>query len=48
MSRHGILVLHFTPGQIRSDPATVIAALTDALKAGRARPPLPIRARPAA
>ncbi len=48
MSRHGILVLHFTPGQIRSDPATVIAALTDALKAGRARSPLPIHVRPAA
>jgi hypothetical protein len=48
MSRHGILVLHFTPSQIRSDPTTVIAAITDALRAGRARPPLPIRARPAA
>lgn len=42
MSRHGIIVLHFTPRQIRSDPATVIAAITDALKAGAARPPLPI------
>jgi hypothetical protein len=48
MSRHGILVLHFTPGQIRSDPATVIAAIADSLKAGRVRPPLPICARPAA
>jgi very-short-patch-repair endonuclease len=48
MSRHGILVLHFTPGQIRSDPATVIAVITDALSAGRARPPLRIRAMPAA
>jgi very-short-patch-repair endonuclease len=49
MSRHGILVLHFTPRQIRSDPTTVIAAITDALRAaGRARPPLLIRTRPAA
>lgn len=48
MSRHGILVLHFTPRQIRSDPASVIADITDALKAGRARTPLPICARPAA
>jgi hypothetical protein len=47
MSRHGILVLHFTPSQIRSEPTTVIAALTDALAAGRVRPPLPIRALPA-
>lgn len=48
MSRHGILVQHFTPNRIRSEPATVIAAITDSLSAGRARPPLPIRARPAA
>jgi hypothetical protein len=48
MSGHGILVLHFTPGQIRSDPATVVAAITNSLRAGGARPPLPIRARPAA
>jgi hypothetical protein len=48
MSRHGILVLHFTPGQIRSDPATVTATITDALKTGRVRPPLPVCARPAA
>src|SRR5215469_12872172 len=32
MSRHGILVLHFTPRQIRSDPAAVIADITDALR----------------
>jgi hypothetical protein len=48
MSRHGILVLHFTPRQIRSDPASVIADITDALGAGGARTPLPICARPAA
>lgn len=48
MSSHGILVLHFTPGQIRADPATVVAAIADTLRAGRARPALPIAARPAA
>jgi very-short-patch-repair endonuclease len=48
MSSHGILVLHFTPGQIRSDPATVVAAITDTLRAGQARPRLPIVALPAA
>jgi hypothetical protein len=48
MSSHGILVLHFTPGQIRSDPAAVAAAIADKLRAGRARPALPVSARPAA
>jgi hypothetical protein len=47
MSRHGILVLHFTPDRIRSDPATVIADIADSLRAGRDRPPLPIQVRPA-
>jgi hypothetical protein len=45
MSSHGIIVLHFTPGQIRSEPAAVIAAIADALKAGAARPPLAVSAR---
>jgi hypothetical protein len=48
MGRHGIVVQHFTPNRIRSEPATVIAAIADALSAGRARPPLPIRALSAA
>jgi len=48
ISSHGILVLHFTPGQIRSDPATVAAVIGDTLRAGHARAPLPIRALPAA
>jgi very-short-patch-repair endonuclease len=48
MSTHGILVLHFTPGQIRSDPAAVVTAIADTLRAGRARPALPVSARPAA
>jgi hypothetical protein len=46
MISQGILVLHFSPGQIRSDPATVIAKIADALAVGRVRPPLPISARP--
>jgi hypothetical protein len=48
MSSHGILVLHFTPRQIRAEPEAVVAAIADTLRAGRARPALPISARPAA
>jgi hypothetical protein len=48
MSAHGILVLHFTPSQIRSSPATVAATIAATLRVGRARASLPIVARPAA
>jgi hypothetical protein len=48
MTSRGILVLHFTPRQIRFEPATVIAAVSDTLETGRARPALPITARQAA
>jgi hypothetical protein len=48
MSSHGIFVLHFPPRQIRTDPTTVTAAITDTLAAGAARPVLRIIARPAA
>lgn len=48
MSSHGILVLHFAPHEIRVNPAAVVAALTDTLAAGAARPVLPLIARPAA
>jgi len=48
MSGHGILVQHFTPRQIRTDRATVIAAIIDTLAAGAARPVLPLTYRPAA
>jgi hypothetical protein len=48
MSAHGILVLHFTPAQIRSSPQTVAATIADTLRIGRARPTLPLIARPAA
>lgn len=46
-SAHGILVLHFTPAEIRSSPATLAATIADTLEAGRARPALPITARQA-
>jgi hypothetical protein len=42
MSRYGIIVLHFTPRQIRADPPGVVATIAEALKAGSARAPLPI------
>jgi hypothetical protein len=44
MSAHGIIVLHFTPHQIRSDPDQVAAQIRAALRAGEARPGLAIRA----
>jgi len=47
MTSRGILVLHFTPRQIRFEPTTVIAAVADTLQTGRARPALPITARQA-
>ncbi len=48
MSRYGIIVLHFSPSQIRTEPTAVVAAIADALKAGAARQDLPIKARRAA
>jgi hypothetical protein len=48
MSAHGIIVLHFTPRQIRSEPGDVIRLLRSALAAGGARGPLRMRALPAA
>jgi very-short-patch-repair endonuclease len=44
----GVLLLHFTPGQIRAQPDEIIAQIRAALTSGRERPPLLIRARPAA
>ena len=46
MSKHGIIVLHFTPGQIRTRPGTVIATIRQALAAARQRPAPPLRAVP--
>jgi hypothetical protein len=48
MSTHGILVLHFSPRQIRTEPIRVIATIRATLAVGTARPVLGIIARPAA
>jgi hypothetical protein len=48
ISAHGIIVLHFTPGQIRAEPERVLADIESALAAGQSRPALPVRALPAA
>ena len=47
MSSHGIIVLHFTPAQIRREPKAVAGMLGAALTAAGNRPPLPLTARPA-
>jgi hypothetical protein len=41
---HAIVTLHFTPHQLRTDPASVIATMRKAYRAGAARPRLPITA----
>lgn len=46
MSAHGIIVLHFTPRRIRTEPAAVVSDLRQALDSGRRRSPLPIRTVP--
>jgi hypothetical protein len=46
MSAHGIIVLHFTPRRIRTEPAAVVSDLRRALDSGRRRPPLQIRTVP--
>ena len=43
MAKHGILVLPFTPRQIRTQPAEVLAAIRDAIENARGRPPLNVR-----
>ena len=48
MAAAGIIPLHFSPHDIRKDPATVIQSIKDALDSGRNRPPLPIRTVPCA
>jgi very-short-patch-repair endonuclease len=47
MTAHGILVLHFTPKQIRTQPDQVAAAIRAALEAGRAGRRSGVRALPA-
>ena len=44
MSACGIIVLPFTPGQIRTEPDRVTAAIRSALQSGQQRPTLAIRA----
>lgn len=47
LTAHGILVLHFTPRQIRTEPAAVVAAIRAALDAARADGQPRVRALPA-
>jgi hypothetical protein len=44
---HGIVTLHFTPRQLRTESATVVAQLRNAHHAGNNRPRLPITVLPA-
>jgi hypothetical protein len=52
MNRHdrlvarGVLVLHFTPARIRTEPQAVVAEIRSALIAGRGRPRLPLKSLP--
>ena len=48
MSAKGIIMLHVTPHQIRTEAEKIVADIRDALESGRARPPLAIRTLPAA
>jgi very-short-patch-repair endonuclease len=40
MGKYGIVVLPFTPGQIRKQQAEVLATIRDALQSARGRPPV--------
>jgi hypothetical protein len=44
---HGILLLHFPPKRIKTDPAGIIKELRSAIEEGQRRPRLPITALPA-
>lgn len=46
MGAAGIIPLHFSPKEIRTDPATVTKRIKDALESGLNRPSLPIRTVP--
>jgi hypothetical protein len=46
MAAAGIILLHFPPRQIRSEPAQVVEMIRGTLERGRMRPPLPIRTIP--
>lgn len=43
MGKYGIVVLPFTPSQIRKQPANVITEIRQALESARSRPPLNVR-----
>ena len=47
MSKHGIILLPFTPRQVRTEPTRVTADIRSALQAGQQRPALAVRALPA-
>jgi hypothetical protein len=47
MAQHQIIVLRFTPKQIRSQPAEVIKDIKAALEGARGRPPLKLKTLPA-
>jgi hypothetical protein len=48
MTALGLLVLHFSPRQIREEPDHVLATITAALRSRRGKPAKPIRTLPAA
>jgi hypothetical protein len=48
MAAAGIILLHFSPAQIRGEPAEVARMIRGALNRGLTRPPLPIRTIPCA
>ncbi len=48
MSAKGIIMVHVTPHQIRTESGRVAADIRSALQTGQARPPLAIRTLPAA
>lgn len=47
MGKYGIVVQHFTPGQVRTEPGRVAADIREALQSGWERPRLGVRAQPA-
>jgi hypothetical protein len=46
MAAAGIIVLHFSPRELRREPGTVVQMITGALERGLSRPHLPIRTIP--
>jgi hypothetical protein len=46
MAAAGIILLHFSPREVRREPATVAQMITGALERGLSRPRLPIRTIP--